>query len=64
MIKITKEQYLELKNSNNIAELEDKAFDLGLISKADKMGYGIKTINVYEKDGEYYLKYTTYDNCY
>lgn len=61
-MKITKEQYQELKNLSTY-DLKNKAYDLGLISASDKYGYGIKTIKVYEKDGEYYLEYTTYDSC-
>lgn len=60
IITISKEQYQEIKKSNCI---EDKAFELGLISESDKCGYGIKSIKIYEKDQEHYLEYTTYDSC-
>lgn len=59
-MKITKEQYEEIINSSDEAK---KALELGLIHESDYYGYGIRSFHVYEENGEYFLTYSTWDNC-
>lgn len=61
-MKITKEQYEQIKGLYG-RSLEEKVFELNLVSAVDICGYGIKEIKAYQKDGEYYFDYTTYDSC-
>lgn len=63
MEQITKEQYEQIKASGNSRDQAKTAYELGLIWEGYYYGYGIKSFQVLEKDNEYYMDYTIYDNC-
>ena len=60
---ISKEEYEEIMTASNgkghvPSNLESKFF-----SEAVRYGYGLYGARVREKDGEYFLDYTTGDSC-
>lgn len=50
---ITKEEYEQAKSKGAAS----------LVSDNVKMGYGLYSSSVYEKDGKYYLEYQRGDSC-
>ena len=59
---ITQQQYEQLKDLKG-TDLEEKALELNLVSVVDIIGYGIKYIKVFQKNGEYYFDYDIYNSC-
>lgn len=61
--KITKEQYDQIMTASNgrgcvPGDMEADFFSVDVI-----WGYGLYGTHAYEKDGEYWLDYTTGDSC-